>query len=251
MTGLLGTAAVGLYGLAGRVIGMVDKILPQSVLTSLIQPLFYSEYGSARKSSMESGFSILTKLIAFGTFPMTVWVALMSRPIIVYLFEPKYADAAPILAILAINLLIQNFKLPMGLVLLTAERIDFLIYVKVIGVLKILAVLWLVPQGGVTTMAWLAFAATALDGIVVYFLMRWSTKVAGDLWGMLRLVINIALVALIFIPFRSWFDSLYGVILSVPVVAILYLVISYLNKAFTQKERDWMNTHLKRPLWIF
>jgi O-antigen/teichoic acid export membrane protein len=251
VAGLLGTAAVGLYGLANRILILVNGVMPSMLLRSLIEPFFYSEFGSAEKKSLESGFSMLTKLISFVTFPTAIWLSLMSRPVIVHLFEAKYDDAAGILALFAFYLVLIDFRLPLGLVMLTAERIDLLIYTKVVGVFKILAALWLVPQGHILTMAWITLSSTLLEILLMYLFMYRSAGVRGDWIGFLRLALNGAASALIFLPMRGLFEGTIGVLLSIPVVGLIFLGTCHLNKAFSKRERDWLNAKLKYPVWVF
>ena len=48
-----------------------------------------------------------------------------------------------------------------------------------------------------------------------------------------------------------YLQSRTGVILSIPVFAIIYLGINMLHRSFRQPERDFINKKLPRPWWRF
>jgi O-antigen/teichoic acid export membrane protein len=251
VTGLLGAFAVGLYGLAYRIIMLVTGVMPQQVLKNLIEPLFFSEFAASEDKSIEVGYSMLSKLISFVTVPTAIWLSLMARPIIVHFFDPKFAEASLVLIILAFYLVTSNQKLPMGLVLQTAERNDLLILVKSLGLLKVLCTVLIVPLGGVVAMAWIALIASSLEIAFMYILMSRILKVRGDLLGIGRLLLNGMGAALVLLLTRQWLDSFTGTLISIGIVGLVFLALCYVNKPFSQRERDWLNRHLKYPVWIF
>lgn len=251
VTGLLGGTAVGLYGLANRILLLVRNVMPNIILKNLIEPLFFSEYGAADKMSMRNGFTMLSKLITFVVLPITIWLALMARPVIVYLFEPKYADAAMAVALLALTLPLFNQKMPYGLVFQSLERIDLIIYVKVVGVIKVLAGLYLVPKYGMLMMAWISLVTSILEVLMMDLLCIFIMKIKNDYRGLLKLLLNGLVMAALFYPMRGWFDSTIGVILSAPVAGLIFLVLNIINKPFRKKEREFLNEKLPYRIWIF
>lgn len=251
VTGLLGAFAVGMYGLANRILGLITSVMPQTVLRSLIEPIFFSEYGADRGKSIEVGYSMLSKLIAFITIPTAIWLSLMAKPIIVHFFDPKFADASLILIILAFFLVTSNQKLPMGLVLQTAERIDLSLIVKTLGIVKVVAAVLILPTGGVTAMAWIALAASSAEIAFMYILMSRVLNVRGDLAGFARMGFNGLATAAVVVFVRGYLDSFFGVIASVALIGFVFLALCYVTKPFSPRERDWLNRHLKYPIWVF
>lgn len=250
VSSLLGGFQAGLYGLASRISLMAQQLLPSRILGEVIEPLFFSEYGESQEKA-RFGFTLLTKVSLLVALPMAIWLGLMARPVIVNLFDPEFAEAAPILAVQAFFLPMVVMRFALGLMLQNAERIDLLIYSKFTGVVKIAVGIWLVPIYGVMGMVWITVLALTAQNIVNYINILINLRAKTDHAGVLRLVINGAVSALILYLIRDYFQGAIGLFLSLPVYAAIYLALNLVHKTFRQEERDFINTHLRRPLWRF
>ncbi|MBU0509260.1 hypothetical protein KKH27_10535 [bacterium] len=250
VTGYLGAWVVGLYGLANRVFGIINNLLPNAFLADVITPLFYSEYGAAPEKS-RFGFTLLMKTSLLVTIPIGLWLALMAEPVIVHFFDARYAEAAAIVVIMGLFLPIETVRYPLGLMLQNAERNDLLIYAKVFGVVKILTGIWLLPHGTLTTMVWITFLSVAGQNLLLYYWIVTKLHSPTDHLGLLRLLINGLVCGAIFYLIRPWFSGPVGVIASVLVFAALWLGISTLHRVFRPEERDFINSKLPHPLWRF
>ncbi len=251
VTGILGAVAVGYYGVANRISMMMSQVLPYQNLRWVIEPLFFSEYGSSKDSSVQFGYTLLVKATSFITLPIGIWLALMAKPVIVHLFDPHYVQAAGILSIMALFLPMVALQQPLGLILQNAERIDLLIYSKVAGVIKIVVGLWLVPKGGAIAMVWISGLAYSLQNTLFYIFTVTKLGIRTDLAGLLRLVANSALTAFLFLQIRDMFTGVGGVFLSVPCFAVIFLAINMLHKIFRPEERAFINSRLPYPLCKF
>ncbi len=251
VTGMLGGIAVGFYGIADKIVGMARNALPNNILKSVIEPLFFSEYGSSKDESVRFGFSLLTKTLVFIALPIGLWLSLMAEPIIVYLFDPRYAEAARIVTVMALFLPNVALVLPLSVTLQNAERIDLIIYSKAAGILKIILGLWLVPQWGYMAMVWISGSGMALQNLILYLFIRNKLRIHADLLGLLRLVINGVVTALAFLLMRGMFTGLAGLAASCVCFAAIYLGLNFLHKPFRSEERAFLNSHLPRAFWKF
>jgi O-antigen/teichoic acid export membrane protein len=250
VTGFLGTTAVALYALANRVLQMAYRFLPISYLTDVITPLFFSEYGASREKA-RFGFTLLTKFSLLLTIPLGVWMAVMGRSIIVELFDPRYGDAAAILAINALFMPLETMRYPLALVLQNAERNDVLIYGKLFGLLKIGAALWLLPRTGFTTMALITCLTVTAQNVFLYFWITTKLKAGLDLPGVLRIVINGTVAGLVILLLMPLFKGVVGVILSAVIFAVVYFGLCLIHRAFRPEERDFLNEKLPYKIWKF
>jgi O-antigen/teichoic acid export membrane protein len=250
VSGFLGGFQAGLYGLANRITTMVQHLLPHKVLSEVIEPLFFSEYG-ASKENVRFGFNLLMKISLLVTLPMGIWLGIMARPVIVDLFNKEYAEAAPILAIQAFFLPMVVLRFALGLMLQNAERIDLLIYSKITGVLKIVMGLWIVPLYGVMGMVWLTSLALTAQNLFNYVNIRVNLRTTMDHLGLLRILINGALSAAALFFVRGYFHGVIGLAASAALYSVLYFALNVVHKSFSPEERNFLNTHLKRPLWVF
>jgi O-antigen/teichoic acid export membrane protein len=250
VSGLLGGVDAGLYGLANRILNIVRGVLPNKLLDSVIDPLFYSEYGRDKEKA-EFGYNLLLKTAAFATIPTACWLGLMARPVIVDLFDARYGDAAGIIIVSCIFLPMTTLRTPLAILVQNAERIDYLIYSKIWGVIKIAAGLWLVPQGGALAMAWISgIALTAQNGMLYYWITA-KLRAKTDLLGLAKQALNGLIALACCWPLLSYFHGILGILASIAVYSICFLGLSVLNKSFSTVERDFINTHLKRKVWYF
>ncbi len=250
ISGFLGGFQAGLYGLANRIVLMVQHLLPSKVLGEVLETRFFSEDG-ASKERASFGFTMLMKVSLLVTLPMGIWLGLMARPVIVDLFNPEFADAAPILAVQALFLPMIALRFPLGLILQNAERIDLLIYSKITGIIKILVGLWLVPIYGVMSMVWITALALTAQNLFNYVNIRVNLKTTTDHIGLLRILINGAVSAAALYLARDYFHGILGLVASAILYSLLYLVLNILHKSFRPEERDLINKHLRWPVWKF
>ncbi|MCB9365890.1 MAG: oligosaccharide flippase family protein [Calditrichaeota bacterium] len=252
ISSIAGGLAAGYFALAHRIRDLVVKFLPEQLLAPVATPLFFSEYGTdSARSSANFGFALLTKATLFISLSVGIWLALMARPVIVHLFDPEYAQADSLLIVMAVFVFGSSLRFPLGLVLQNAERVDLMIYSKATALLKIALGLWLLPKYGVIAMVWITeLAILAQDGVMYYFI--W-TRIGhrGDPVGILKLLLNSAIAAGLFYLITPYFDSLIGVIVSPIAFVIIYFGVNIVHKPFRKEERDFINAHIKYPVWKF
>lgn len=250
VSSILGAAATGFYGLANRINDFALKVLPMKMLAPVIQPLFFSEYG-ANKEKAEFGFRLLVKATLFPTVAVAVWLAVMSREVIVYIFDPRYADAWMLVAVMALFMPAASVRLPLGLMMQNHERVDILIFAKISGILKIIAGVILLPKYGYNVMPWITGLAVVTQNNIVYFFVKRIAKAKMDTWGNVRIWLNAVAAGGVVYLLKPYLNSLLGVIASVFIFGALFLVFSMLNRGFSKEERDFINSKLPKPLWKF
>jgi O-antigen/teichoic acid export membrane protein len=250
VSGILGGVATGFYGLANRINDLAHKVLPMKMLGPVIQPLFFSEYG-ANKEKAEFGFRLLIKATLFPTVAVAVWMAVMSKEIIVYVFDPRYADAWVLVAVMALFLPAASLRMPLGLMMQNHERVDILIYAKISGILKIIAGVILLPMYGYNAMPWITGFAVLLQNNFVYYYVKKIAKARMDVWGNVRIWLNAAAAGVVIYFLKPYFASFIGVVISMVIFTVLFLILSMINRGFSKDERDFINSKLPKPLWKF
>lgn len=149
ITSFLGSAATGVYGIGFR-FSLLLSIVSGAVMTSSLPEIsFHSADGNAEQIK-----GILTDAIIFSTIfaiPATVGMAVISEPLIVTIYTPKFRDAA-IIATIAVGIQIPDgFRSVFSSTMNAIDRPDATFRAGVIlvvanGVLDLL----LVPTVGVT-----------------------------------------------------------------------------------------------------
>jgi O-antigen/teichoic acid export membrane protein len=246
----LGGETAAMYGLAMRVFSILHGFLPSNFLQVVITPLFFSEYG-ASKEQARFGFTLLIKASLLATLPIAVWTSVMSRPLIVHVFDPRYGDAGNLLAVMAAFIFMEQLRYPVGLLLQNAERNDLLLYSKVFGVVKIALGLWLVPLYGAMAMVWITCLSLTGQNLLSYYWIVRILKSPTDYKGVGRLLLNGLISAAIFYPLHFLFKGAVGVLGSVAVYLLIFLAINIVHKGFTAEERDFINDKIPWRIWVF
>lgn len=250
VSSILGAAATGFYGLANRINDFALKVLPMKMFGPVVQPLFFSEYG-ANKERAEFGFRLLIKATLFPTVAVAIWLVVMSKEVIIYLFDSRYADAWPIVAAMALFLPSTSVRMPLGLMMQNHERVDILIWAKLTGIIKIIAGVILLPIYGYAVMPWITGLAVFTQNNFVYFFVKRIAKAKMDTWGNVRIWLNAVAAGCIVYLLKPFLNSLLGVIASVFIFGALFLIFSMINRGFSKEERDFINSKLPKPLWKF
>ncbi|MBU0690782.1 oligosaccharide flippase family protein [bacterium] len=252
VTGISGALATGYFALANRITSVIGQILPEQSLAPVTRPLFFSEYGSSSsRQAAGFGFAMMMKASLFTSLLVGIWLVFMAEPVIVYWFDARFSEAGALLAVMAVFLAVNSVRFPLGLMLQNAHRVDLTIYAKATVFIKIGLGLWLVPQFGAIAMVWIAGSTIFLQNVVLYYFIVSRLGHRGDPVGMAKIVLNGLISAGIFYLIRPYFNSLIGVLMSPFVFFVIYVGINILHKSFKPEEREFINNHLPRRLWLF
>ena len=164
----LGTAALGLYQMAAKVIEVSITVWIWVVSRALF-PAFARLHGAGEE--MAPAYLRAVRAISLVTLPGAAGLAIASHPVVITLFGPAWRDAAPILAALALAGALRSLGSSAGDVLKStgeSGRLAALATVKGAVLLPLLG--FAAPRGAVAIA--LALAATAglgtiLDTVVV------------------------------------------------------------------------------------
>mgnify|MGYP002682369573 CR=1 FL=1 len=72
-----------------------------------------------------------------------------------------------------------------------------------------------------------------------------------DVWGNIRIWLNAAAAGVAIFFLKPFLNSLLGVIASVAIFSVLFLVFSMVNRGFSKEERDFINSKLPKPYFKF
>ena len=154
-------AEVGLYGLAYRVLEVL-VVFPAYLMSTLFPEIARQRPRSARLDELVQGaFSS----VAIATVPLVIIFALFAAEVVAVAGGPRYADAAPVLRVLAVAmaLLFINTVFFQALVALNRQRNLFILLLGVLAGNVLLNVLLIPPLGAMgAAIALVATEATAL-----------------------------------------------------------------------------------------
>lgn len=167
---MLGKAEVGLYAAAAKV-SEVWYFVPGIICVSLFPAIV-----NALKTDRElyrQRLKHLYSLLLFLALGISIPIAFLAESIIVFLFGPAYAAAAPILQIYiwsGIGLFI-SYGLGQELTAENRTRTVFVLNLSAM-ILNILLNLWLIPRAGLTGAAWATLISYSFSAVFVFHRRR-------------------------------------------------------------------------------
>ncbi|MEX1252631.1 MAG: lipopolysaccharide biosynthesis protein, partial [Hyphomonas sp.] len=117
----LGTAVLGYYSIAWRIMAMPVQIFANGLIQVLLPSLGQIKDDTAR---LKAGLLKTYRTIALFTFPAMAGIAALSVPLTAVLFGEQYAPAAFPMAVLAVHGALQSLLTVQGSVFVAIGRVD-------------------------------------------------------------------------------------------------------------------------------
>jgi len=252
ISAFLGPVAVGIYAFANRVTMLLSRILPHALLQEVIQPSFFSTYvDTDSRTSLEKMGNLLVKVIAFFTIPMTFAIIVLGDKVIIYLFDPKYLSSLKVVWVVASFLAIRHFQAPLGLILQSLEKVNYLFYSKVFAIYNLILDLIVVQVWGVMGVAVVTGSAVLLQNVFLYYAIKKNAGIRLSLRPVFSVVANSLPMAAVLYFLRDVITGLLPFAAVVVLGSTVYLTACYVHKIFTPEERKIVNNIIGKPLFKF
>ncbi|PIE74436.1 MAG: hypothetical protein CSA18_05095 [Deltaproteobacteria bacterium] len=158
---------------------MAQRVMPTNYLSDVIRPLFFVGNKEKNLGEIQRNFQLLFKTVFLFACPLFVAFLLLSREVIVVIFNGEFIDYYLILIAVACSNFLNTFSVPVGLVAQLKEKADIIFYSKIFAVYNLLADIALIPFLGI----WGAVLATgtALLGknLYIWFHVRDAAPFSG------------------------------------------------------------------------
>jgi len=252
ISAFLGPAAVGIYAFANRIMQMLSRGMPHNLIQEVIRPTFFTRYSqTGNAKDLEKMFNFLTKFTAFFLFPLAVGILIIGDKLIIYIFGVKYINSLKILWIVAIFTALNSFMFPTGLVLQSVEKVQIILFSKISAVYNLIADLIVVKPYGIVGIALVTTTAVLFKNLFCLLFARKYTHLDVDFKNLGIIMLNSFLMGIILYSLRKMITNIYNFILVIFIGMILYFIISYFNKAFSEDERKIVNKILPKRIFIF
>ncbi len=245
---------VGLYAFAIKIIVLSRIFNPTEILKGVIIPMVASRYReSEAKEDLKFLFKFLTKLTLFLIVPAYFGIAFLAEKLIIHVFDPKFVASIPILFMLLGFLFFRRITSAFGIILVILKKNEYFFYTGIFGVYNILLELVLVPRTGIMGAAF-ASGSTVLLMYLFYwlvFIYILKIRISFPFTAALKIALNTAamLIALYFM--EPHINSVISLMAATLVAAVVYFMVSAVNRPFVDEERKLLNKSIGRPLWIF
>lgn len=248
----LGPTMVGLYSFANQFVESISKVMPFKIFRPLIRSIFFFKFTeNNRHSQLNQQFNFLVKLIAFISFPVFMAVMVIGEKIIIFLFDPKYLPALPLLWIFTGFMLIISFQFPLQLVVQAVEKVEITFYSKIFSIYNLIGDILIIRIFGIIGVALVTCSARLFQFIFVLYYIRKHVPLKFNIKALAKIAMNAALMTVALYALNPFVTNIVTLILIVVVGSIVYFGLSLFNKSFFDEERAIINKFLPRSLFVF
>jgi O-antigen/teichoic acid export membrane protein len=245
------TNQLGIYALGSRASNMLMSIMPQNLLQSVIRPAFYHRYYSVQDKNFELNrmFRSLVVIISAVLFPVLLLVGLQAESLLTFVFRSEYSASTSVFVLLLAFNLFKALELPSDLVLQAIEKVQARLYAQIFAVYNILAAVLLMPRFGLLGVAFATGSALMGKCLFWFFMARYYTGIS-ICWGALcKISINTATAGLAAFGVGFSGDSVLWMFLSFITGGIVYILMSWVNQFFDDREKELVNRFCKRQIF--
>lgn len=249
----LGVEATAAFGFLRSLYEQISRYLPATLLFSLIRPKLVASYlGQGGVDELSRNANLAGKLSLFVLMPLAVFVGLGGQELINLLTGGKFPHTGGYLFGLMLALIPFSQRQIVETVAVTTGLSQLCTFAAALGVLM-LPLMYLLLEAGLGLWAPiialgagnLLFNTVILVGIGR--LMPYRPDMGGFTKLMLASLATYLIVRFMPLPQSGWI----GLISTAALTMTIYLVAAYLIRPFAQAERDRLNRHLARGLFVW
>lgn len=253
VTRLLGVLHSASYGFACSLAETVQRYLPAVLLLRLIKPVFISRYTKTGDfAQLNSMARIILKINLLMLTPIIAFAAVFGGDLLSLLSNGRYADAHWIAVGILGQLVLSSHQLVLSLLASTLEKNAMQLYAGFVAMIAFPCALLLVPELGPLG----AVAASAISSVVynifaTLYLRRSGFAYRPDLRGgfvfLLAGIASYGSVAYV----SNLLTGLAGLLAVVAVGMVSYFSVVRALSAFSNDERELLNSILPRRIFVF
>lgn len=252
VTYFLGITLAGFFAFSINVVNLIIEWSPATIFRSVISPMFVRQYTKNKMiSELQYLFKLYNKFLIFLSFPLFLFIGILAKEVIVYIFDPKYINSLATLQIFLFFVFFINLLIPIRHILIVMERPDISNLSNIFAILKFILILLLIKFYSMNGVA-IAYGIALLAIIIFNLILMKRFFNPGYPWrAIFKIFINGLAVGLVLYLIKSTIIGI-GSLLIVTLSGIgVYAVLSYYNKPFNDYDRELLNKGFKIPIWHF
>jgi len=248
----LGSEAVGLYSFAFGIPLMLMGFSPGAKLRAILTPLLVRQYTKTNsREELSYYFKFINRITFFAMVPVFLIGMILANKIILFAFNPEYLEVKNLFILSMGFMIIQQFTYSYSPVLFALEKGKIIFIASLVSIYNLIMDIILIPIYGVLG----AILATGSAGIIMLLYYHYAMKKTINLtypWKSFgKYSINAVIAALAVFALRSFIFNILSLLLVLLVGGIVYLIASYVNKGFEQRDRKMLNEAIGREVWVF
>lgn len=255
----LGLIQAANFGFAYSIVSMLRRYLPAQLLLGLIRPLFVvvdAKSTQVELSEKMRRLNLMSNLVfKFNVFmlaPVILFFCLFGNEFGKLFSHGKYPDTGYLLVGFCFFLIMQTLHIVLGLVTVALQNSAASLKGTFLALLGLPTGLLLSGQLGAYGLMYGMIISEILWCVsVIFYLKRSSFNYQHCYASSLKIMLSTFLTALPFIVFEPVTQDVVSLVSVGILIAVLFLLISYVIKPFTTEERGIINRLLPKPLFIW
>jgi len=250
---LLGAVGIAALGFAQSLVEFVRRHLPVNFLTTLIEPIFIGRYRETKDFNLLNTFtSVILKINLFILAPFVCWTAISGYGILSLITAGKYLDSIWLLVVLLTLIAFESHRTLLHLIIMAVDETWLLVMSQFWpNVFLFLLLAGVYFFGLVGFVVCLGFISVFNNIYLIRNLRRRKYAYEVD-WRNISKLCFLSLVGsgvgfIVSQNIEGWLGSLTAAV----VTSVIFLVTTYITKAFSSAERDLINRLIGRPLWVW
>ena len=252
ISAFLGSHLVGLYAFATHIVDLFARWLPHRLFLDVIGPSFITRHVRQEDpGELHRMFNLLTKFIAFFKYPLVGGLLVFGDKIIVHVFDPKYLDALRVFYIITAFLALKAFQYPLTLMVQAVERTEINFYSKIFSIYNLIGDILIIGMFGIEGVAFVTCTAVLFKNLFIYIFIKKYITFRLEMKSLLRIALNTGLMVCVLVFLKPIITSLLTLFAGCLIGVAVYLGFSFVNKSFSDSEREILNRILPRPVFKF
>jgi len=251
----LGPTHVGLYSFAVALVGITRQFSPMMILRGVFNPLLVKKYYTAKedKNVLIFFFTFFNKLFYFISIPMFIGLGMLSKEIIIFIFDVKYLSALPVIYILLSSYTIGLLSATFVPIINTIEKNELFFYSIVFSIYNLIMDIILISKFGIIGAAIATGSALFLQYYYYYYFVRKVSKINFVIpyKCVLKVLLNFTPSVIFLLFFKKYIANLGLLIVAIIFSSLIYFIASYYNKLFSGRERQMINNSIGKKIWVF
>ena len=248
----LDTKAVAIYSFCFGIPLLLMQLSPANKLHPILKTLSVRNY--TRQKNYENFsylFAFINRLTFFIMIPLFIFVMILADKITLFLLNPDYIKTVYLFRLSLAFIAIHQFGFVYTPILFTLEKTKIIFITGLISFYNLVMDILLIPIYGVLG----AILATGSTGIIVILYYRYATgkiiRLSYPWKSFAVFTLNTLFAAGLLFILRPFMDDVFSLIFVFALTVTAYLIFSFLNKGFEQKDRDIINAVIGRKIWVF
>jgi len=180
-------------------------------------------------------------------------LGILGKEVITFIYNPQYLQVLPIIYILLFSYGIGFLEYSYRPIINVLEKNELFFYSGIFSIYNLIMDIILVAKFGIIGAAIATGSALVLQYFYYYYFVRKLTKInfVFPFKSLSKSLFNLMPMIVFLFFFKPFITNLGLLIAAIILAMIIYLITSYINKLFSEKEREMINNAIGKRIWMF